>query len=215
MSSGAVIEGETILGQHGSGAGDNVTDPRVNVTGELRTESIDHSFEEIPHPQVSPPGLTEQQRAAFEKADQIPDSSIASDNGEGNPSETTAKMLKLMQQQMEMQLAIMKRMEDREEKRDEENKEPKGNIKWRGVKLDIKHFSRVTSFSGDHNKFRDWFFGVNTVIGTIDQRLCGALKGLLEEDNKLKGGSSSVTHCENSILTSSQVGCLHKSHASF
>ena len=96
MSSGAVIEGETILGQHGSGAGDNVTDPSVNVTGELRTESIDHSFEEIPPPQVSPPGLTERQRAAFERADQIPISSVPSSHGDESTPETTMAMLRIM-----------------------------------------------------------------------------------------------------------------------
>ena len=185
-----------------SSAGDTVDPPIVTQhgTAERNVEEIDPgtaagntsagsgeiSFEVIPPPYVSPPGLADQQRAAFEKSDQVPISSIASDNGDGNSSETTMTMLKLMQQQMEMQMAMMKRMENREERRDEENRDPKGNMKWRGVKLDIKHFSRVTSFSGDHNKFRDWFFGVNTVIGTIDQRLCGALKVLLEEDNKLK-----------------------------
>ena len=86
-----------------------------------------------------------------------------------------------------MQMIMMKKMlEDKDEKRKEEEKVPMEKIKWRGVKLDIKYFSRVTAFSGDHSKFRDWFFGVNTVIGTIDQKLCGALKKLLEEDNILK-----------------------------
>ena len=59
-------------------------------------------------------------------------------------------------------------------------------MKWRGVKLDIKHFSRVEIFRGEHAKFRDWFFGVNTVIGQIDQKLSEALKKLLEGDNILK-----------------------------
>ena len=99
-------------------------------------------------------------------------------------------MLKVMQRQMEMQMMMMKRMEDRDEKRKEEEKEPVEKTKWRGVKLDIKHFSRIAAFNGDHYKFRDWFFGVNTVIGTIDQKLCGALKRLLEEDNILKAEDS-------------------------
>ena len=84
-------------------------------------------------------------------------------------------------------MIMMKKMvEDREEKSKEEEKGSMEKVKWRGVKLDIKHFNRIAAFSGDHSKFRDWFFGVNTVIGTIDQKLCGALKKLLEEDNKLK-----------------------------
>ena len=85
-------------------------------------------------------------------------------------------MLKMMQRQMEMQMLMMKRMEERDERRKEEEKEPKEKMKWRGVKLDIKHFSRVEVFKGEHAKFRDWFFGLNTVIGQIDQKLSGALK---------------------------------------
>ena len=82
---------------------------------------------------------------------------------------------------------MMKRMEERDEKRkEEEERELKDKKKWRGVKLDIKHFSRVEVFKGEHAKFRDWFFGLNTVIGQIDQKLSGALKALLEEDNLLK-----------------------------
>ena len=83
-------------------------------------------------------------------------------------------------------MLMMRRMEDRDEKRREEEKEPKEKMKWRGVKLDIKHFSRVEVFKGEHAKFRDWFFGLNTVIGQIDQKLSGALKTILEEDNVLK-----------------------------
>ena len=78
---------------------------------------------------------------------------------------------------------MTKIIEERDEKRKDEEGERKERIKWRGVKLDIKHFSRVASFNGEYCKFRDWFFGVNTVIGTIDQKLCEALKKLLEEDN--------------------------------
>ena len=82
---------------------------------------------------------------------------------------------------------MMKRMEERDEKRkEEEERELKEKIQWRGVKLDIQHFSRVEVFKGEHAKFRDWFFGLDTVIGQIDQKLSGALKALLEEDNVLK-----------------------------
>ena len=95
-------------------------------------------------------------------------------------------MLKMMQRQMEMQMQMIKRMEERDDRRKEEEREPKEKMKWRGVKLDIKHFSRVEIFKGEHSKFRDWFFGVNTVIGQIDQKLSGALKTLLEEDNVRK-----------------------------
>ena len=83
-------------------------------------------------------------------------------------------------------MMMMKKMEEKEKISDEGEKELKERIKWRGVKLDIKHFSRVEVFRGEHAKFRDWFFGLNTVIGQIDQKLSGALKALLEEDNVLK-----------------------------
>ena len=84
-------------------------------------------------------------------------------------------------------MIMMKKMvEEKDKEKKEGEKGPTETIKWRGVKLDIKHVSRIAAFNGEHSKFRDWFFGVNTVIGTIDQKLCGALKKLLEEDNKLK-----------------------------
>ena len=88
-------------------------------------------------------------------------------------------ILKMMQQQMEMQMQMMKKMmEEKDERRKEDDGERKEKMKWRGVKLDIKYFTRVEVFNGEHSKFRDWFFGVNTAIGQIDQKLSGAIKAL-------------------------------------
>ena len=65
-------------------------------------------------------------------------------------------------------MLMMRRMEERDDKRRKEEEETERKVEWRGVKLDIKHFSRVEVFRGEHSKFRDWFFGLNTVIGQID-----------------------------------------------
>ena len=99
---------------------------------------------------VMPPGftVTEEQRAEFDRARQTQASlsPIPSRTGDDDVSEGTMAMLRMMQRQMEMQMMMMKRMEERDEKRNEEEKEPKEKMKWRGVKLDIKHFSRVEVF---------------------------------------------------------------------
>ena len=166
------IDGEPISERHGTAERD-VGDTGTEVTaGNASAGSGGNSFEVVPPRYESPPGLTERQRADFEQANRIPISFIPSNNGDENTSEATMAMLKMMQRQMEMQMIMMKRMEDRDEKRKEEEKEPIEKTKWRGVKLDIKHFSRIAAFNGEHCKFRDWLFGVNTVIGTIDQKLC-------------------------------------------
>ena len=172
-----------IFDEHGSGANAGESNGDDHTGGSAAAGSTDGSFEHIPPNFGSPPGITEEQRAEFERAQQIPLSPIPSQHGDDNFSETTMNMLRMMQQQMEMQMQMMKRMEERDERRREEEKEPREKMKWRGVKLDIKHFSRVEIFRGEHSKFRDWFFSVNTVIGQIDQKLSGALKTLLEEDN--------------------------------
>ena len=51
------------------------------------------------------------------------------------------------------------------------NRGTRDRERFRGVRLDIKYFSRVEMFEGEHAKFRDWIFNVNTVIGQIDQKL--------------------------------------------
>ena len=175
---------DLISNQHGSGA--NVGDDDGRIGGWSNAASnTENSFENI-----APPGftVTEEQRAEFDRARQTQASMspIPSQRGDDEASEGTMAMLKPMQRQMEMQMLMMKRMEERDERRKDEEKEPEEKVKWRGVKLDIKHFSRVEVFKGEHAKFRDWFFGLNTVIGQIDQKLSGALKTLLEEDNVLK-----------------------------
>ena len=145
MSSGEGIDSPTISLQHGTAERIvEETDPRT-MGRNGSAGSGDVSFEVIPPQYASPPGLTERQRAEMEESEQVPISPIASENGDGKSPETTVTMLKLMQQQMEMQMIMMRRMEDREERRNEENKDHKRDVKWRGVKLDIKHFSRVTS----------------------------------------------------------------------
>ena len=171
--------------QHGSGANVGDDDEHPGGGSNAAAESTENSFEYI-----SPPGftVTEEQRAEFDRArrTQASMSPIPSQRGDDDVSEGTMAMLKMMQKQMEMQMMMMRRMEERDERRKEEEKEPNEKMKWRGVKLDIKHFSRVEVFKGEHAKFRDWFFGLNTVIGQIYQKLSGALKTLLEEDNVLK-----------------------------
>ena len=72
-------------------------DPNV-VAGNVSAGSGDISFEVIPPQYVSPPGLTEQQRAEFEQAERTPLSPIPSNHGDDNASEATMTMLKLMQQ---------------------------------------------------------------------------------------------------------------------
>ena len=170
---------------HGSGANVEDDDGRTGGEGNMVAGSIGGHLEN-----TIPPGITvtEEQRAEFDRARQTQASlsPVPSQKDEDEVSEGTMAMLRLMQRQMEMQMLMMKRMEERDEKRREEEVEPKEKVKWRGVKLDIKHFSRVEVFNGEHAKFRDWFFGVNTAIGQIDQKLSGAIKTLLEEDNALK-----------------------------
>ena len=178
--------GSLISDPHGSGANVGEDDGHYGGESSVAAGSTGDSFEFR-----SPPGVTvtEEQRAEMERARQTQASlsPILSQRGDDDVSEETMAMLKVMQRQMEMQGRMMKRMEERDEKRkEEEERELKEKIKWRGVKLDIKHFSRVEVFKGEHAKFRDWFFGLNTVIGQIDQKLSGALKALLEEDNVLK-----------------------------
>ena len=167
-----------ISGLHGSGA--NVEDDDESMVA----ESTGACEDTIPSRFTANEG----QRAEFDQArqTQISLSPVPSRTEDDDVSEGTMAMLKMMQRQMEVHMMMMKRMEEREERRNEEEKEPKEKIKWRGVKLDIKHFSRVEISRGEHAKFRDWFFGVNTVIGQIDQKLSEALKKLMEGDNILK-----------------------------
>ena len=49
--------------------------------------------------------------------------------------------------------------------------------------MDIKYFSRVEIFKGEHARIRDWIFKVDTVIGRIDQKLGGALEEMVAGDN--------------------------------
>ena len=194
-----------LLSEHGSGANTGVGDDDERNGGSMAAGSTDGSFEYIPQEYGGPPGLSEEQRAEFERARQTPLSPIPSQRGDDDLSETTMTMLKMMQRQMEIQMQRMMRMEERDERRKEEEREPKEKMKWRGVKLEIKHFSRVEIFRGEHSKFRDWFFSVNTVIGQLDQKLSGALKTLLEEDNVRKAEDlvpKEDTGCRGSCGTS-------------
>ena len=159
------IEGEPISDGHGTaergigagngtnigtGEGANVGGVGPNVTaGNVSAGSGDNSFEVIPPQYASPPGLSERQRAEFDRANQVPVSSSPSNNGDDSASEATMAMLKMVQRQMEMQHAqaqqqmemMMKMMEERRRKDDDDQGELKEKTKWRGVKLDIKHFS--------------------------------------------------------------------------
>ena len=144
-----------ISGPHGSGANVGEDDGHYGGESSVAAGSTGDSFEFIP-----PPGftVTEEQRAEFDRARQTQASlsPIPSQRGDDDVSEGTMAMLKVMQRQMEMQvMMMMKRMEERDEKRkEEEEKEPKGKMKWRGVKLDIKHFSRVEVFKGERKVSR-------------------------------------------------------------
>ena len=163
----------SISDQHGSGA--NVEDDNGRTGGERnmvagsigrtsgernmvagsigRTGGEENMVEESIGEHIGntiPPGITvtEEQWAEFDRARQTQASlsPIPSQKDEDEVSGGTMAMLRLMQRQMEMQMMMMKRMEERDERRREEGVEPKEKVKWRGVKLDIKYFSRVEFF---------------------------------------------------------------------
>ena len=153
MSSVTDMEPDTISAGHGTAEHGTVENDGVNIETREATNTVetgrnvmsgdgaagsgDNSFEVIPPQYVPPPGLTESQRAEFRRADQIPISSVASNNGDDNVLEKTMEMFKMMmQQQMETNIQMMKKMwEERDVTR---NSEEKGKMKWRGFKIYIK-----------------------------------------------------------------------------
>ena len=63
-----------ILDEHGSGANTSEGDGDDHTGGSMAAGSTDGSFEHVlPQNYTGPPGLTEEQRAEFERARQIPE----------------------------------------------------------------------------------------------------------------------------------------------
>ena len=61
----ATYTGDPLSDEHGSGANTGIGDDDDRNGGSMAEGSTDGSFEYIPQNYVSPPGLTEEQRADF------------------------------------------------------------------------------------------------------------------------------------------------------
>ena len=171
-AAGILDQDGTAEGGGGITAADNGANGNAGDGGK-RTTAIEAntSFEFIPRRTDPPPGRSEEELAELMRARRTPDSPVASSKGDDDKSDAMVTLLMMMQRQMDVQMQMLKKIQERDERLRRETggrRETRDKKRFRGVQVDIKYFSRVETFRGDHVRFRDWIFNVNTVIGQID-----------------------------------------------